>query len=375
MKGKNNKVLVVGGGVAGLAVAIGLHRQGVPVEIVERNADWSVYHVGIIVQANFVRALAQLGLGDAAVKAGFAYNGVRFCDLQGNVKAALPGESVAEGYPSDLGLTRPALHKVLTDKVKELRLPIRLGVTFTSLRDQGDEVEVAFTDGSSGRYGLVVAADGNYSSVRSVVFPEAPKPKFTGQGVWRYNVPRPKDLRWSDLYLGKPGGKAGYCPLTPEEMYIFAVFEEKGNPRFAPESMASEMRRRLEGFGGQLGQSARLVTDNALVVYRPLEACIMPDPWFRGRVVLIGDAAHSATPHLGQGAAMAVEDAVVLAEELGKDVEVGAALRAFMARRFERAKLVGLSSIQLGEWEMHPESAGDPVALTHRVRRTLAEPI
>ncbi|MBU6267028.1 MAG: FAD-dependent monooxygenase [Sphingomonadales bacterium] len=370
---KAGKVLVVGGGVGGLAVAIGLHQQGIAVEVVERDADWKVYHVGIIVQANFVRALGQLGLGKAAVDAGFAYNGVRFLTTGGQVMAELPGDSAADGLPGDLGLTRPALHKVLTENVLELGIPVRLGVTFESFTDTGDGVDVTFTDGTTGRYDLLIGADGNYSAVRKVLWPEA-TPKYTGQGVWRYNVPRPADLMWSDLYIGKEKGKAGYCPLTPEEMYIFAVFEEPGNPRFAPETLAAEMRKRLEGFGGLLGEVAKQVTDPALVVYRPLEACIMPDPWYKGRVVLIGDSAHSATPHLGQGAAMAVEDAVVLAEELAaKDVD--AALRAFMDRRFERARLVGTSSIQLGEWEMHPETAGDPVELTDRIRRTLAEPI
>jgi 2-polyprenyl-6-methoxyphenol hydroxylase-like FAD-dependent oxidoreductase len=370
---KASKVLVVGGGVGGLAVAIGLHQKGIAVEIVERDKDWKVYHVGIIVQANFVRALNVLGIGDAAVKAGYAYRGCRFMDLDGQVLHELPGDTAVDGLPSDLGLTRPALHTVLTEKVLELGIPVRLGVTFEKFADNGSSVDVTFTDGTAGSYDLVIGADGNYSAVRKVLWPEA-KPRYTGQGVWRYNVPRPADLDWSDIYVGKAKGKAGYCPLKPEEMYIFAVFEEPGNPRFAPESLADEMRRRLEGYGGILGEAAKHVTDPALVVYRPLEACIMPDPWYQGRVVLIGDAAHSATPHLGQGAAMAIEDAVVLAEELA-DREIDDALKAFMERRFERARLVGTSSIQLGEWDMHPESAGDPIELTDRIRKKLAEPV
>lgn len=373
----SKKVCVIGGGVAGLAVAIGLHQQGIAVEVVERDKDWKVYHVGIIVQANFIRALEALGLGKAAVAAGFPYKGARFMTPAGEVIAELPGESQVDGLPGDLGLTRPALHEVLTSKVKELGIPVKLGVTFASFTDNGDSVDVMFTDGSSGTYDLLIAADGNYSAVRKVLWPDV-RPQFTGQGVWRYNVPRPADLEWSDLYIGVENGyrgKAGYCPLSPEEMYIFVVTEEPGNPRFAPETLAGEMRKRLAGYGGTLGTAAEHVTDPALVVYRPLEACIMPDPWYQGRVVLIGDAAHSATPHLGQGAAMAVEDAVVLAEELGEDQPIEAALRAFMDRRFERAKLVGTSSIMLGEWEMHPEKAGDPVEVTERIRRTLAEPV
>jgi len=370
---KASKVLVIGGGVGGLAVAIGLHQQGIAVEVVERDKDWKVYHVGIIVQANFVRALNVLGVGDAAVKAGYAYRGARFLGKDGTVLKELPGDTAVDGLPSDLGITRPALHNVLTGKVRELGIPVRLGITFESFDDLGDGVEVKFTDGTSGRYDLVIGADGNYSAARKVLWPDA-TPQFTGQGVWRYNVPRPQGLEWSDIYLGKHGGKAGYCPLTPDEMYIFAVFEEPGNPRFAPETLAAEMRSRLEGYGGQLWVAAQHVTDPAMVVYRPLEACIMPSPWYKGRVVLIGDAAHSATPHLGQGAAMAVEDAVVLAEELASR-DIDDALTAFMDRRFERAKLVGTSSIQLGEWEMHPELTGDPMELTDRIRKKLAEPV
>ena len=183
-------------------------------------------------------------------------------------------------------------------------------------------------------------------------------------------------MEWACLYLGKEGGKAGYVPLTQDTMYVLAVFEEPGNPKFAPDVLAMEFRKRLEGYGGDMATFRDLITDPTLVVYRPLEICVLPDPWYRGRVVLIGDAAHSATPHLGQGAAMAVEDAIVLAEEVDRTPDqLSNAFRKFMDRRYERAKFVAMSSIRLGHLEMHPEEEGDPIAITDAVRKKLLEPV
>jgi 2-polyprenyl-6-methoxyphenol hydroxylase-like FAD-dependent oxidoreductase len=370
------RALVIGGGIGGLSAAIAMHKQGIQVEIVEINAEWKVYHVGIVVQGNFIRALASLGLGQQAIDAGFPYKGARMCSIDGNVVAEIPGFPMAgPEFPSDLGLTRPALHKVLTDAVKSHRIPYRLGITFTDIVDEGSFVRVAFTDGTSGSYDLVVGADGVYSKVRAKVFGEARTPKFTGQGVWRYNIPRQEGLEWAMLYKGKKGGTAGYIPLDEKTMYVFMVNEEPGNPRFPVETQAVELHKRLEDYGGYMATVRDQITDPSLVVYRPLEAIIMPAPWYKGRVALIGDAAHSATPHLGQGAAMAVEDAVVLGEELGKDGPVGAALERFMARRFERAKFVGESSIQLGEWEQRPTPEADSIGLYRKVLTRLAEPV
>jgi len=334
------KVLVVGGGIGGLSAAIGLTQRGVDVEVAELNKEWTVYHVGIIVQANFVRALAMLGLGDAAVQAGFPYKGLRFLDADGSMLAELP-------------------------------------VTYSNIDDQGDKVVVDFTDGTRGTYDLVIGADGAYSKMRKLVCADAPTPEYTGQGVWRYNVPRPKDQDWLDLYIKGDRTTAGYCPLTEDTMYIMAVTEEPGNPRFPRETLAEEFRKRLEGFGGKLGKLREQVTDSNLVVYRPLEVCACPAPWHKGRIVLVGDAAHSTTPHLGQGAAMAVEDAVVLVDELAsKQNTLDDALKRYMERRYERAMMIHDNSIMLGDWQMHPEKADRSQAeVTEYIRARIAEPL
>ncbi|NHN39976.1 FAD-binding protein [Pseudomaricurvus alcaniphilus] len=373
----SEKVLVIGGGIAGFSTAIGLHQRGIDVEIVELHKQWQVYHVGIIVQSNFIRALAQLGVGDKAVQAGYPYKGWRFLkNDDGKELARDEGvSSIGEEYPADLGLARPALHDVLFNKVSELNIPLRQGVTFTSFKQTNDHVVVEFTDGTQGTYDIVVAADGAYSKVREELFAGKYKPEFFGQGVWRYNLKRPKDLEWAEGYITDPTRSIGTVPLTEEEMYIFVCCCEPGNPYFPPETLAEEMRKRLTGYGPIIDSFAEQITDPSLVVYRPLEVCIVPKPWYKGRVVLIGDAAHSATPHLGQGAAMAVEDAVVLAEELDSPASMEQRLERFMERRFDRAKYIATQSMQLGQWMIDLDSNANPIGVYQEVRKKIAEPI
>ena len=371
-----SKVLIVGGGIGGLALSIGLRRAGIAVEIVEIKQQWTVYHVGIIAQSNFVRAMVRLGIADDCVLAGFPYQGVRFCDADGKVMSESPGVKLAgPDYPAYLGLTRPALHNVLFAASKKAGVELRLGATVVELSQSDRLVAVRFTDGSLREYDLVVGADGVHSRIRTMIFGNHLTPKFTGEGVWRYNVPRPPDVDYGSIYATREGPKAGLIPLTRETAYIFRIGPELGNPRFPKNELADIMRARLKPFGGAIGELARGINDPELVVYRPLESVLVPAPWYHDRVALIGDAAHAITPHLGQGAAQAVEDAVVLAEELQKDASLKESLDSFVQRRFERCKCILEASLQIGEWEMNPDLSADVAKLTAKVGQMVEQPV
>jgi len=370
------KILIVGGGIGGLALSIGLRQAGIDVEIVEIKDRWTVYHVGIIAQSNLVRAMVALGIADDCVAAGFPYQGVRFCDANGYVLSESPGVKLAgPNYPAYLGLTRPALHNVLFAACQKAGAQVRLGVTVAELSQSESKVVAKFTDGIAREYDLVVGADGVHSPIRTRVFSGHLTPKFTGEGVWRYNVPRPPNVDYGSIYATQEGPKAGLIPLTRDTAYIFRIGPEPGNPRFPKNELANIMRERLKPFGGAIGELARGITDPDLVVYRPLESVLVPAPWYRGRVALIGDAAHSITPHLGQGAAQAVEDAVVLADELRKDEPLEKSLDSYAKRRYERCKLILEASLQIGEWEMHPDPKADVANLMAKVAQTVVQPI
>jgi 2-polyprenyl-6-methoxyphenol hydroxylase-like FAD-dependent oxidoreductase len=372
------KVLVIGGGIGGLSAAIALARAGIAVEVAEIEREWKLYHIGIVVQANFIRAMAALGIAEQAVAAGFPYDGLVFQDLHGNVLKRLRGPKLAgPQYPSHLGMTRPALHQVLFTAATAAGARLRLGTTFRRIAPLAESVQIEFNDGSSEQYDLVVGADGVHSQVRAQLFGAQYQPRFSGQGTWRYNVARPKEINHSFFCMGEglPFGKCGFIPLTEHTGYVWLVQSEPGNPRHPAERLADIFRERLKACTGIMGQMREQIRDASQVVYRPLESLLLPRPWYRGRVLLIGDAAHATTPHLGQGSAQAVEDAVVLGELMARTAPVAVLLEEFMQRRYERCRFIVESSLQLGEWEQHPVAASDPVGLTARMLETVAAPI
>ncbi|ADB37591.1 FAD-dependent oxidoreductase [Spirosoma linguale] len=369
---KTKRVLIVGGGIAGLSLAIGLSQRGIEAEIVELKEEWTVYGVGIIIQSNVIRAMHQLGILDKFLDQAYPFeNSIVY--LPNGHKIVHPSARLAgPEYPPNCGIARIALHKVLVSTVLAAGVPVRLGVTLASYTETETGVLVSFTDGTTGEYDVVVGADGTFSKVRSLVFPDV-KPHFTGQAVWRYNFRRQVE----DLtnYIGPKGLAAGLCPLSDELMYMYVTSFEPDRPRYEENELAEQMRIRLDGFTGPVAALKEQITDGAGVVYRPMQVVFIPEKWHKGRVILIGDAAHSTTPHMGQGAGISVEDALVLADELSKDAPLEAKFEQFMRRRYERCKAVCERSEQIGKWEMTGVVDGDRHALVGRTLQELAQPI
>ncbi|CAH0156970.1 FAD-dependent oxidoreductase [Pseudomonas brassicacearum] len=374
-----NKVLIVGGGIGGLTAAIALHRKGIEAEVIERDPNWAVYGVGIIQPSNVLRALSEIGLGQSCVQNGRGFQGWRFCDAQGNQLGDSHVHNVmGADYPPINGIRRPTLHKILTETTLGQGTSVRLGVTLSSWTEDSEGIDATFSDGTTGRYDLIIGADGAYSKLRHELFGDVVKPYFTGQGVWRHNFERPRDLDWGMIFFGEKS-KAGLVPISETLMYMFVATPEPGNPRHPADQLHTLLKERLAEYGGIVKQLAEQIVDPNDVVYRPMEVVMLPAPWHKGRIVLVGDAAHSSTPHLAEGAGMAIEDSVVLAEVLAANShDVESALSIFEKRRMPRAKLVYDVSVRLGEWEMaqwNGQQHGDVGALMNSTYATLMQPI
>jgi 2-polyprenyl-6-methoxyphenol hydroxylase-like FAD-dependent oxidoreductase len=374
---RTRQVLIVGGGIAGLAAAICLRKSKIETEVVEIAERVRTFQVGIVLQSNAVRALAAIGVGEKCVAAGFAYEGIDLCDLNGRVFTHLPGIPLAgPTYPSDLGMTRPALHSILAETAIELGAKVRTGVTVSALAQAEDRVTARFSDGTTGQYDLLVGADGIYSKVRGMIFGDRFKPRYTGQANWRYNLPRRKEINRTTIYVDREAGAVGFVPLSSAEMYLFASTKEPDNPRFAEDLLPELLRERLIRFTCVpiIAEVREVITDPMKVLYRPLETLLVEAPWYHGCVLLIGDAAHAMTPHLRQGAAQAIEDAAVLGELLAQELPMRDLLERFMCRRYERCKFAVEASAQIGVWEQNPALRGDASGLAKQMLKVAAQP-
>lgn len=370
---ENLDILVVGGGIGGLTAAIALRQSGHRVTVIERDPNWSVYGVGIIQQANVIRAMDQLGLLQDYLSAGVPFEKVAVHTPDGIKVADIPTPRLVPGLPANVGIGRPALHKVLGDRTIAAGAEVRLGVTVTDLLDDGTCVEAGFSDGSTGRFDIVIGADGVYSDTRSRIMPNEPGPEFTGQSVWRYNFPRPANLDALHVYNGPIG--AGLVPISHELMYMYVTTPEPDKPVYPRDGLAAAMRAKLDRAAPQIQAMAQQITDNDGVVYRPLEGMMLYDNWHIGRVVLLGDAVHATTPHLGQGAGMAIEDSIVLAEELARHEDPEAAFRAYRDRRFDRCRYIVEKSLAICHGQLGKGPLVDNAVATAEMFAVTAKPI
>jgi 2-polyprenyl-6-methoxyphenol hydroxylase-like FAD-dependent oxidoreductase len=326
--GDPRRVLVVGGGIAGLATARALLRRGIQPDVVERAAAWSQPGTGVYLPANSVRALAALGLGLALLGRACQITRQQFLDHRGRLLGEVDLPALWGATGPCAAISHHGLHELLREGI-----PLRMGTTVTALDEHGPLVRAVFDDGSAGDYDLVVGADGVRSWVRTVVFGGA-APRFLGQVGWRFLVDGVGELSAWTVRLGR--GKVFLTiPLGGGRIYCYADVHAP-----APTDPISGDPAGLAELCGEFAEPIPTIIRKHLATgdppyFSPIEE-VVHQPWARGRVVLVGDAAHAMSPNMAEGAGMALEDALVLAETIAADRP----LAQFEARRRPRVEFV-----------------------------------
>ena len=325
------RILVVGGGIAGLATARALARAGFSVEVVEREDAWTGAGAGIYLPGNAARALRTLGLERAVLERAVVIARQRFCDHRGRLLVDVDLAEVWDGVGPCLALHRADLQAVLIDGAREV--PIRMGFDLRELSERDGTLSVEFGDGNTGDYGLVVGADGIHSTVRRLAFGNDATARPVGQVGWRFVAPCPPEITTWTVMLG-PRTAFLMLPIGHRRVYCYCdVMSASG------EEADDGLGRFFSDFAESVLGLVASAPDQRRLHRSTIEEVAL-DSWVNGRVILVGDAAHATSPNMAEGAGMALEDALVLADCLQRREAVPAALSDFEARRRPRTDWV-----------------------------------
>ena len=357
--------IVVGAGIGGLCAAIALARAGIEPLVFERSPDLAPLGAGLTLWPNALHALRAIEAG-AVLEAESAALAASIRDWRGRTLARSDGAELERrfGVPS-IVVHRSELHKVLLGALAPIRP--RLGACLERLEQDGGGVTARFEDGSEACADLLVGADGVDSTVRRLLLADG-QPRYAGYIGWRA-VTRFDPSRVVAAESWGPGSVFGMLPLAGERLYWFGT---RPAPAGAHDE-GPERRKRdvLERFAGWHDPIAEVVESTAPADVLRHDIVDRPPRrgWSQGRVSLLGDAAHPMTPHLGQGACQAIEDAVVLGRCLDGARDVAQALRDYESRRFERTARIVARSRRIGQvsqWQS-PLARGARDALLRRL--------
>jgi FAD-dependent urate hydroxylase len=303
------RVLIVVGGIAGLALARMLARIGVSPEVIEREPVWRPAGTGIYLPGNATRALRALGLDAQVACRSVEIPRQRFCDHRGRLLCEVDVAEFWRPVGPCLAIHRAELHELLLEATGDVS--IRLGQAVDRLTQRDGIVSVECSDGTSGDYDLVVAADGINSAVRRLTSQPAPVPRPMGQVGWRFVAACPPEVTTWSVMLGR---RTAFLtlPISDDRVYCYC---DAVSPRDADCAERAPAERFTQLFSEFADPATPLLDnlDDASDIHVSVIEEVALDCWVRDHIVLIGDAAHATSPNMAQGAAMALEDALVLA--------------------------------------------------------------
>ena len=345
------KTAIIGGGIGGLTTAITLKQTGIDYEIFEAAPELKPVGAGIVMAANAMQVLQRLGIEKKIMKAGLEINSAFVVDQSfQKISGFAVKEKIASRYGiGSYAIQRGRLQQVLMNEIDVNK--IQLNKRLSSLVQHPNKVEIKFDDGTSTEADIVIGADGIKSAVRKNIFGEVPL-RYSGQTCWRgmakFSLPLDKRNNSYEMWGNQKGLRFGFVPTAENEVYYFTTYFTKPNGKDEPGQVKKNLLDIFSVFGAIPTQLIEATPEES-IIRSDINDFVPIKQWWKGRVALIGDAAHATTPNLGQGGCQAVEDAFVLAKCLKENPSPEKAFEQYQSIRYQKAVYVVNTSWTFGK--------------------------
>ncbi|CAN5890082.1 MAG: FAD-dependent monooxygenase [Gemmatimonadetes bacterium] len=342
-----HEVVIIGGGIGGLTTAIALRRRGIEAHVYEAAPQLRAVGAGIWVPTNAMQVLDRLGLAGAVQAAGRPIEAAELRDARSGRLQLMDLRQAQQGY----GFATVAIHRARLQRILAERVPaatLHLDRTCTTVEAEGDRVRIRFQDGGQAAARVVIGADGVRSAVRRALFPAA-RLRYSGQTSYRgvADVRLPSELEGTGWEVWGAGCRFGFSAIAEREVYWFATLGAPPGEMEAEGDIQVRLQPLFASFPSPI-PGILTATPPARITRTDMYDLAPISTWHRGRIALLGDAAHATTPNLGQGGAQAIEDAYVIAEQLAAHDQPEEAFRAYERIRVAKAHLVVKRSRQMG---------------------------
>lgn len=336
---------ILGGGIAGLTAAIALRKAGIAADVFESAPQVKPLGAGLLLAANAVKGYQKLGISEQIIAKGRFLPFFSILDRDGRTITQADAEVIGRKYGvHNFAIHRADLHEALLSELDASR--IHTGKHAVKAERQADKTIVFFQDGTTHETDYLIVADGIHSAIRQQLLPGS-APRYAGYTCWRAVIDSPGLTMKGASETWGTEGRFGIVPLANGKIYWFAcVNAPQGDPAMRSMTVAG-----LEHIFGKFHEPVPVILRhtrdenliwNDIIDLKPLSRYAF------GNILLIGDAAHATTPNMGQGACQAVEDAVILADELRRAGNAGSAFVAFEKRRLKRTHVIVNNSWKLG---------------------------
>lgn len=340
------KFTILGGGIAGLTTAIALKQKGFEVEIFEAAPQLKPVGAGLGLGANAIKALQALSIDKPIIAAGRKLPTFSFYNHKGTLLNTTDSQLLSQKYGLDnFAIHRAALHTQLLAQLANTS--IHLNKKAIGYIQNGTTTTVRFADGSTHNTQCLIVADGIHSAIRQKLLP-AVQPKYAGYVCWRGVVEGSEiELNEASETFG-PKGRFGLVPLANNQLYWYACINAPQNSTVYPSYTVEDLKQHFAGYRNPI---QKVLEKSAAIKLLFGDISDLPplEKFAFGTILLIGDAAHATTPNMGQGACQAIEDAVVLADELGKTHNIQTAFTNYENRRRARTRYITLQSRKIGQ--------------------------